>query len=207
MNVQSHQGKIAGIALLLSILSIVVGIIIVATQGKLGGLAAAFRGVEGIGEASSGLGKAGVFMILLQMIGFGILTAVLRDAGEASISTVSFGFLILASTFSLFEVTFHADVTVWAGQQWALTGNVPELYETLRTWINVSIQQVYMLAYLSAMAGYGWVVLRTGILAPWIGSMSLAWSILWIVFAVVSGTLPAVIIVFPLIYGIGLLRR
>ncbi len=44
----TYQGKIAGIALLLSLLSLAVGLIIVAAQGKVYGLAAGFRGVEGI---------------------------------------------------------------------------------------------------------------------------------------------------------------
>lgn len=48
-----YQGRIAGAALLLSILSILAGLLIVAVQGKFQGLAAGFRGVEGIGEAAS----------------------------------------------------------------------------------------------------------------------------------------------------------
>ena len=71
----------AGAALLLSILSILVGLLIVATQGRFRGLAAGFMGVEGIGEAASALAvmaKAGLSFALLQVVGFGILAAQLR---------------------------------------------------------------------------------------------------------------------------------
>ena len=199
--------RIAGAALLLSILSILVGLLIVATQSKFRGLAAAFMGVEGMGEAASALAvmaKAGLPFALLQVVGFGVLAAQLQGAGEASMATVSFGLLIFALTVSSIEGTFQGSVTVWAGQQWARTGSVPEMYEALRTWINGSIQPVYIFAYLAAMAGFSWGILLAGLLAPWVGWLSLGWSIFWIVGYMVVG-IPAVIIVFPLIYGIGLL--
>ena len=199
--------RIAGAALLLSILSILVGLLVVATQGKFRGLAAAFMGVEGFGASASALAvmtKAGLPFALLQAVGFGILAAQLRGAGEASIATVSFGFLIFALSVSSIEGTFQGSVTVWAGQQWARTGSAPEMYEALRTWINGSIQPVYIFAYLAAMAGFSLGILRTRLLAPWVGWLSLGWSIFWIVGYMVVG-IPAVIIMFPLIYGIGLL--
>ena len=74
----TYQGKFAGIALLLSILSIAIGLGIVVAQGRLYGLAAGFRGVEGIGQAASALSVmawAGLPFALFQLIGFGILAA------------------------------------------------------------------------------------------------------------------------------------
>ena len=161
--------RIAGAALLLSILSILVGLLIVATQGRFRGLAAGFMGVEGIGEAASALAvmaKAGLSFALLLVVGFGILAALWRGAGEASIATFSFGFLIVALSVSSIEGTFQGSVTVWAGQQWASTGSIPEMYEALRTWINGTIQPVYIFAYLAAMAGFSLGILRTRLLAP-----------------------------------------
>jgi hypothetical protein len=150
------------------------------------------------------MAKAGLPFALLQVVGFGILAAQLQGAGEASVATVSIGLLIVALIVSSIEGTFQGSVTVWAGRQWARTGSVPEMYEALRTWINGSIQPVYIFTYLSAMAGFSLGILRAGILAPWVGWLSLGWSIFWLVGYMMVG-IPAVIIAFPLIYGIGLL--
>lgn len=55
------------------------------------------------------------------------------------------------------------------------------------------------------MAGFGWAILRTELLAPWIGWVSIGWSALWIVDDAVGVGIPAIIIIHPVIYGVGLL--
>jgi hypothetical protein len=198
--------KFAGAALLASVLSIAVGLMIVAYQGNLRGLAAAFRGVEGIGSEASALSvmaKAGLVMTLAQIVGFGILAARLRGAGADAVATVSFGLVVFALAVSVLEGSFQGSVTAWAGQLWSATGSVPELYEALRVWVQ-SAQPVYVMASLVAMAGFGWAVLQTGLLAPWVGWVSVGWSLLWIV-GYPSVGIPGIIVVYPIIYGIGLL--
>lgn len=56
-------------------------------------------------------------------------------------------------------------------------------------------------AYQGKVAG---TALRGELLTPWVGWVSLGWSLLWLVFYWVVG-IPAVILVFPLVFGIGLL--
>jgi hypothetical protein len=203
-----NQEKVAGVVLIISFLSIIVGLIIIGTQGKLVGLTSAFRGVEGIGEQASAhsiIAKSGLLSTLLQIVGFGILASMLYQSGEAPISTVAYGLLLFSSAVLAVGETFHGSVTVWAGQYWEHTGNVPELYEALRKWVNVSMQLVYMLGYLISMAAFGWGVLRAGLLPSWVGWVSIGWSVPWIIVSAFFTTLPAVIIILPLIFGIGLL--
>lgn len=206
-DIVSYQAKIGGVALLASVAVTAVGFGVIAAQGRMHGLTAGFRGIEGVGEAASALStmaKAGLPSILLQLAGFGILTVMLRDAGEGILSTLSFGILILASAAAVIRPTFEGTVTVWAAQEWATTGAVPDLYQPLWDWVG----SVFAIAYVSllvAMAGFGWGILRADLLAPWVGWVSIGWSVVWIVGYVFSFGLPAIIILYPLIYGIGLL--
>ena len=202
-----YQGALAGIALLLSFLAMMVGFAIVIVQGKLGGLAAAFRGVEGIGEAASGLSilaRAGLPSMALQLIGFGVLTAMLQDSGEGSIATAAFGLLIFADIFFTLKGSFEGDMTLWASRRWARTGSSPEIYEALHVWINNLTRPGYI-ALIVAMAGFGWGVLRAGIMVPWAAWASIGWSLLWLLAYFVNVGFPAIILFYPLIFGIGLL--
>lgn len=203
----SYQARIGGVALLLSVAAIAVGFGVIAAQGRMHGLTAGFRGVEGVGEAATALStmaKAGIPSTLLQLAGFGILTVMLRDAGEGILSTLSFGILIFASVVMVIRPTFEGTVTVWAAQEWATNGALPDLYQPLLDWVG----SVFAIAYLSllvAMAGFGWGILRADLLAPWVGWVSIGWSAVWIVSYVFGVGLPAIIVLYPLIYGIGLL--
>lgn len=59
MGVVSSPERIAGAALLLAIMSIVVGLAVVGMQGTLRRPSAGFRGIEGIGEKASALSVMG----------------------------------------------------------------------------------------------------------------------------------------------------
>ena len=203
----SYQGRVAGAALLLSLVSLVIGMVIIGIQGKFGGLAASFSGVEGFGDtvsALSTLAKAAIPLTLLQVVGFGILAAMLREQGEASISTVSFGLMLLALALTVFRGAFDGTVTVWAAEQSASSGSAPDLFEPLRAWARFIFEIAYV-AYFAATAGFGWGVLRTGILPAWVGWVSIGWSVLWIGGYVFNLGLPAFILFPPLIFGITLL--
>jgi len=202
-----HQGKIAGATLILSILSLGIGLVIIGIQGKFGGLAASFSGVEGFGERASALStlaKAAIPLTLLQVVGFGILAVMLREEGEGSISTVAFGLLLLALTLTAFRGAFDGTVTVWAAEQSASSGTVPDLFEPLKAWVGFIFGVAYV-GYFVAMAGFGWGVLRAGILPTWVGWASIGWSVLWVGGYVVNVGLPAFILIPPLIFGIALL--
>lgn len=207
MDFAGFQGRVAGSALLLSILSLVFGLLIIALQGKFGGLAASFSGVEGIGEKASAnltLAKAAIPMTLLQIVGFGILSVILREKGVAIISTVSFGILLFALALTSFRGAFHGTVSVWAAELWASSGSVPELYKPLETWVGLIFEVAYI-GYFVAMAGFGWGVLNTGILPSWVAWLSIGWSAIWVAGYIFHVGLPAFILIPPLIFGVALL--
>lgn len=207
METVSDQARVGGFLLLLSIVSIGVGLIVAAVQGTFRGLSAGFRGIEGVGESASALSvmaKAGVPYVVFQLLGFGILAVMLRNAGEGMISTLSFALVVFASAVSVLRGAFEGTVTVWAAGELAGTGSVPALYEPLHSWVN----DVFEIAYVSlllAMAGFGWAVLQTDLLAAWVGWISIAWSGIWFLGYVFGVGIPAVIALYPLVYGLALL--
>ena len=174
------------------------------TRGELRGLEAAFRGVEGIGKDAEVFRTVDIFQrlaLILFLLGYGMLTIALQEAGEKTISSLALNFLIVSFVFSIIEGTFHFSLTVWAGQQWENTGIVPEFYEPLRDWVNRAIQSIYMQFGLLANVGYGWALLRTRLLSSWVAWVIIALSLVALVLA-----LPPFALFIPvLILGIALL--
>ena len=171
---------VAGALLVLGMLITLAGIIVVAIQGKVEGLEAAFKGVEGIGDETSAFRTVGAFSrpgLILMLLGFGTLTVHLTESGDRAISLVALNLLLVTVVFSAIEGTFQSEVTAWAGEEWARTGTTPEFYEPLRQWMNGPVQLVYMTFGLSSMAGYGWAILRTMVLPRWVGWATIGWSL------------------------------
>ena len=200
---------VTGVLIVLGMLITLAGIIVVVIQGKVEGLEAAFKGVEGIGEAASAFRTVDVFALpgsILLLLGFGMLTVHMIEAGDWAISILALNLLVVTVVFLTIEGTFHGEVTAWAGQEWARTGTVPEFYEPLRQWVNGSIQLIYMTFGFSSMAGYGWAILRTMVLPRWVGWTTIGWSLAWLMLILVTqDSLPAVFFIPPLLIGVALL--
>lgn len=200
--------RVAGAALILSIVAILIGLGIAGAQGRVHGMAAGFRGVEGIGEAASVLGLlniAAFVMIVLQLVGFTLLAVMLADAGERAVAAVALVLFVFAAATAVIEGSLQGTVTPWAGRYWERTGQVPELFEALRHWVQYGVQPVYMTAYFMAMAGFGWATVRTAVLPESVGWAALAWTALAIVLYYGLLGAPAVIVVYPLLFGGALL--
>ena len=200
---------ISGSLLVLGIVITGAGFIVLLVQGKIEGLEAAFKGVEGIGEAASAFRTLEAFTrpgYVLLLLGFGMLTVRLSEEGDHTISILALNLFVVFLVVSVLEGTFHSEVTAWAGQEWARTGTVPEFFEPLRQWVNGPIQLVYMSFGFTSMAAYGWAILRTGVLQRWLGWVTVGWSLAWlIVILVTQDTLPAVVFVPMLLIGVALL--
>lgn len=203
----AYQGKVAGAALLLALLTYVVAIAIVAAKGEYAGFTAGLTGYEDIGDKVSGASatmNANTLAVILQVVGFGILTAKLNADGEAGLATASFGLLLLALTFFTLRVTFEGEVTAWGARLFARGREVIDLYEPLRLWMATAFGLFYV-GYLVAGVGFGWGVLRAGLLAPWVGWLSIGWGLLWLVGALFQVGIPGLALIYPLIFGVGLL--
>lgn len=97
-------------------------------------------------------------------------------------------------------------VETWAAQEAARTGSVPEVYEPLELWVGDSFGVAYRL-HLVAVAGFGWSILRAGLLTPWVGWVTIGWSFLWLVGSLAGVGAPGVLFIMPAVIGGALLWR
>jgi hypothetical protein len=202
--------RIAGFLLLLSGLLLLVGFGLIAAQGRMAGMAAAFRGVGPPIRDASGLRTIAGFAIpslMAQLAGFTLFALLLHQAGDRGLALVALVLLVFSTVFAAIEGSFQASVTVWAAEEAVRTGSAPEFYEPLRHWANGSVQIVYMSFLLTALLLFSWSAVRTGLLASWIGWAALTLSLLsFPLYFFVLGA-PLIAFVTPLLFGIGLLLR
>ena len=129
-----------------------------------------------------------------------ILASVLTAAGERTLAVVSFGLWVAASVAAVFRTVSDGTITVWAGEQWAETGTVPEVYAPLSSLAQNSFLWFAEVPWLVAAAGFGWAVIRSGILPSWVGYVAIGWSAMWLlVFLLLRTDLPAVLALFPVL--------
>lgn len=200
--------RLGGAALLLGVAALATVFGVIAIRGEMRGVAASFMGVEGIGREASALAtlmKGQAIFGILQIVGFGVLAAALIEAGERSLGLVSFGLWVLASAATVIRTVFDGTVTVWAGERWAETGTVPEVYEPLSAFAQNSFFWFGEVPWFVAAAGFGWAVIRSGVLPAWVGYIAIGWSVFWLVFPLIfKSDLPAVLILFPVLFGVGM---
>lgn len=198
--------RVAGILLVVGLLILLAGAGQIAAQGRLEGMAAAFRGVGPATGDASGLRTIMRFVVpysMAQLAGFALFTVLLLKAGDRGIAVVALTFFVVSTTLSAVEGSFHASVTVWAAGQ-AHVGTAPEFYEPLRRWLNYDVQRINMSLQLTALLLFSVSALRTRLLPRWIGWAALAWSLLsFPLYFSVTGA-PAVAILTPLLIGLGL---
>lgn len=201
--------RIGGVVFLAAVSVLVGGFALIAVRGQIRGVTASFMGVEGIGRDAAALAtlmKALALFGILQLVGFGVLTAVLTEAGERTLALVSFGLWVFASAAAAIRAVFDGTVTVWAGERWAETDTVPDIYEPLSTFAQNTFLWSAEIPWLIAAAGFGWAVIRSGVLPSWVGYVAIGWSVLWLLFPIVfRSDLPAALALFPILFGIAML--
>lgn len=200
--------RLAGMLMLLSILIMLGAAGLIAAQGRLDGMVAAFGGLGPQTGDASGLrtiARAALPFTLAQLAGFALLSQVLVQAGDRGTAVIALVFLVIWSILGVIEGSFHASVTVWAAEQMAQTGAVPELFEPLRRWLNSELQLLNMTFGLLAMLLFSLSVLRLELLPAWISWTALVWSLLaFPLYYFVLGA-PLIILLSPLLFGIGLI--
>ncbi len=194
--------------MLIGIVFMVTAVALIGSQGRLGGMSAAFRGVSPNSEDASGLRTIARFAVpsfMAQLAGFALFALVLYEENDRGLAFVALIFLLYWSILSAVEGSFQASVTTWAAQEAGRTGAVPDFYEPLRRWLNGEAQLVNMSFGLVAMVLFSLSALRTGVIPEWSGWVALGWSLLsFPLYYLVLGA-PLIIIVTPLLLGIGLL--
>ena len=130
-------------------------------------------------------------------------------------STVALvGFVVVAIGWIL-EMTVTLSIGEAATKAVAESGVIPDYWSAFNHWVNKSLQQVYVSAGLIALMLFGWSLLQTNLSPSWSGWFSISWGTLWLIASVAfsialrnqdeSGFIPAVVLIPPLIIGIGLL--
>ncbi len=200
--------RLGGVALLAGVAVLGTAFGLIAMRGQIRGAGAGFMGVEGIGRDAAALAtmmRALALFAILQLVGFGILASVVSKAGEQTLGLVSLALWVLASAVATIRTVSEGTITVWAGERWAETGSVPEIYEPINSFAQNSFLWYAEIPWLVAAAGFGWAVVRSGVLPAWVGYAAIGWAALWLVFPLLFRfDLPAVLILFPILFGIAM---
>lgn len=143
---------------------------------------------------------------IVQLLGFGLLTRLLLSAGGEQLAILAFILILVATILVIVDSTFRMNVELWAAQEAARTGSVPVVYEPLRAWTS-SLFGVAERVHFLAVAGIGLGILRTGLLARWVGWVAIGWSLLWLLGGLGGGLPDALPLVMPVVIGVALLWR
>lgn len=201
-------GRIAGIVLIASILILVIALIIMIASGAMPAFFALLQG-----SLAQVAPYAATFRLLIllfvvgwivQLLGFGLLTRLLLRAGDEQVAILAFILLLVAASLGILYSTFRMSVELWAAQEAARTGSIPEVYVALRGWISSFFRVAYRV-HLVAVAGFGWGIVRTGLLAPGIGWTAMGWSLLWLAGGLAGVGAPGILFIMPAVIGIALL--
>jgi hypothetical protein len=214
MQTKSHtdqnSARIAGILLVSSFLILLLALVILIASGALPGFSAALQdSLAEMAPYASTFRRLNLLWTLgwiLQLLGFSLLTRLLVRAGEEQLAILSFITIFIAALLGVLHGTFHMSVETWAAEEAARTGSIPEIYEPMEVWIGGSFRIAYWLQ-LAGVAGFGWGILRAGLLAPWVGWAAIGWSMLWIAGYLVGIGAPGILFIMPAVIGAVLLLK
>ena len=207
-------GRVAGALLVASLLILVIALVIMAASGALPAFSASLQGsLEQMAPYAVTFRRVNLLYAvgwIVELLGFGLLAHLLLRASDGRLAIEQVAVLALiamlaAAILGILEASFHMSVTTWAAQEEADTTSLPDVYPALRQWVGY-MQLIYVILGLLSLAGYGWALLGTGLLPPWVGVASLAWGGSWLlVFLVMGATIPGVLFIMPAVIGIALL--
>lgn len=139
-------------------------------------------------------------------LGFALLTRLLARAGQEQLALLAFTLILVTGITGVFHGAFHVGLTTWAAEEAGRTGSIPEIYQPLRDWADGVFRLGYVGSFV-AMALIGWAILRSGLLAPALGWITIGWSFLCLVGWLVGVGAPAVPFLMPAVIGVALLLR
>jgi hypothetical protein len=144
---------------------------------------------------------------IVAALGYVMLAALLREAGDPMISTLAAVLFLIAIGAAIVFWAFWVTPTLLAAEVTARTTIMPEYYETLQLAAESSLG-VYQLLGLLATAGFGWALLQTGLLPSWVGWLTLGFGIFWAgVFLKTRETIPLLPMVMQIVIGTFLLLK
>lgn len=201
--------RVAGILLVAGLLIGLLAIIIMIARGALPGFGAVGGALELMAPYADTFrllnGMYAVAWIAL-LLAFALLARLLARAGDEQLALLVFTLALVTGVTGVLHGAFHVGLTTWAAEEAGRTGSIPEIYHPLRAWADGAFRLGYAGSFI-ATALIGWGLLRTGLLAPWVGWAAIAWSVLWLVGALASVGAPAIPFIMPAVVSVALLWR
>lgn len=201
--------RLAGILLVAGLLIGLFALIILIGSGAVSAFSASLQGAL---EQVAPFAATYRWLILLwavawivQLLGFGLLTYLLLRSGSEQLVILAYTLILVATIFGVLHATFDMNVMLWAAQEAAQSGSIPELYEPLEAWIGNAFRLAY-LVHLVGVAGFGWAILRAELLPPWVGWVASGWSVLWFAGGLIGVGAPGLLFIMPAVIGGALLR-
>lgn len=127
-------------------------------------------------------------------------------AGGEQLAILAFTLILVATILAILYSTSRMSIELWAAGQAARIGSLPEFFEPLKAWTG-SFFGVAERVYFLATAGFGLGILRTGLLARWVGWAAIGWSLLWLLGGLLGGVPPATPLIMPVVIGFALLQK
>jgi hypothetical protein len=146
---------------------------------------------------------------LLSGMALAVLGEHLYRSGSSRSVVAGVGLWVACSVLWLLVCCFRMTVTAWAGEQLAVTGQVPGLFAALHRFNNFVLVVFMMLAY-AATALYGLEALRSGAFPRSVSWFALVFGVLGFVLrptGVVIFEPPLMVELVPLVLGITLLSH
>ncbi len=204
-----NPNRVAGILLVASFLVLLLALIILMASGALPAFSAGLQGslAEEAPYAATFRQTTLFWAIgwIVQLLGLGLLTRALLSAADEYLVVLAFIAVFVAAILGVLHGTFHMSVQTWAAEEAARTGSIPDLYEPLEAWVGSAFRIAYF-THLLAMVGFGWSILRAGLLPRWVGQITIGWSTLWLVGGLAGVGAPGLLFIMPATIGFALLR-
>lgn len=202
--------RTAGSLLVASLLILVLALIILIGGGAMPGFSAMLQG-----SLAQVAPYAGTFRLLIllfvvawivQLLGLSLLTRLLMHAGNEQLAILAFTLSLVATILAILYSTFRIGVELWAAQEAAEAGSVPTVLEPLQAWANGFFGVAERLHFL-ATSGFGLGILRTRLVARWVGWLAIGWSVLWLLGGLGGNVPPGTPLIMPVVIGFTLLRK
>ena len=142
----------------------------------------------------------------------GIAALVSLEIGTdgSPIAFVALSLFVVGAAAILANLLFGLTVLPWGAQTLTRTGSLPEGFEALKGWADLSIGLHMILSY-AAIALLGWSLLASDIVAPWLGWAGIVFGVVWCLgFVRLRSALfapPILVHVWPFAVGVALIVR
>jgi len=146
--------------------------------------------------------------LIMTLLGFAMLTTLLRDAGDRTLSSLALLILLFGDILMVIYLAIPLGAEPVAARETVRTGVAPDYYLQLTLWTQ-PLFVIYTILAFSALIGYGAAILSTPVLPHWVGWLAIVYGVAGLVstgFAA-GNTPPFLHYLVPIVIGILLLLR